>query len=89
MTRMSPSVERLISNFTRKSFLGLLGVGSTAERLANSENAVPHAGVAELADAMDSKSIGGNPVEVQVLSPVLLRVRKTAMFSGLFSFQAR
>ena len=71
MTRMSPSVERLISNFTRKSYLGLLGVGSTAERLANSENAVPHAGVAELADAMDSKSIGGNPVEVQVLSPVL------------------
>ena len=49
----------------------MLKVGSTAERLANSENAVPHAGVAELADAMDSKSIGGNPVEVQVLSPVL------------------
>ena len=49
----------------------MLKVGPTAERLANSENAVPHAGVAELADAMDSKSIGGNPVEVQVLSPVL------------------
>ena len=31
------------------------------------------AGVAELADAMDSKSIGGNPVEVQVLSPVPAR----------------
>ena len=39
----------------------MLKVGPTAERLANSENAVPHAGVAELADAMDSKSIGATP----------------------------
>ena len=90
---MSPSVERLISNFTRKSYLGLLGVGSTAERLANSENAVPHAGVAELADAMDSKSIGGNPVEVQVLSPVLHLNNRcikllSSVFAGLSNFFA-
>ena len=44
------------------------------------------AGVAELADAMDSKSIGRNPVEVQVLSPVLFQARENLGFYGLFSF---
>ena len=38
-----------------------------------------HAGVAELADALDSGSSGSNLVEVQVLSPALFFCLKTKM----------
>jgi len=37
-------------------------IGPTAERLANGENAVPHAGVAELADARGQPRGGSSPL---------------------------
>ena len=42
------------------------------------------AGVAELADALDSGSSGSNLVEVQVLSPALLRRVQLSELSFLF-----
>ena len=40
-----------------------------------------HADVAELADALDSGSSGGNPVEVQVLSSALVKTRADGNFA--------
>ncbi len=52
-----------------------------------------HAGVAELADALDSGSSGSNLVEVQVLSPALFyvwlktfRVSREVFFLFIYSF---
>ncbi len=47
----------------------------------SSSQANQHADVAELADALDSGSSGGNPVEVQVLSSALVKTRADGNFA--------
>lgn len=42
-----------------------------------------HAGVAELADAVDSESIGRKVVQVQVLSPVPFKSAYSNLISGI------
>ena len=55
------------------------------------ENTIEYAGMAELADALDSGSSRGSSVKVQVLLPAPLKALKTLRFRGfsLLNFLGR